>query len=345
MLRAAGDRLALRLPVRALLIVLVLVVLLLALVAVSLGLGSYGLSVEQVIQTLHGTTLSAMIDNVVWQLRLPRTCVAALAGAMMALSGASLQNVTRNSLADPSLVGVSQGAALAVVTLTVAFPDLGPGWRPWMAFGGSIAVAALIQSLSITRQGVSSVRFILMGIGVAALMSSVTSALMTYGALDRAMSALTWLSGSIGAASWIDVSTLSWWMAVLFPILLVQSRAMAVMRLGEATATGLGAPVRRHNYALISTSVALAAVATSVVGPLGFIGLIAPHAARRLAHAGVGLALVITGLLGAVMVLAADLAGRTLFAPLQIPAGLVTAFVGVPFFVWLLFRSGRSAQT
>jgi len=344
LLRTPGETVALRLPVRALLVALLLVVLVLAVAATSLATGSYGVTFDQLFETLRGMSVSRAIDNVVWEFRFPRTLASILVGAMMALSGAALQNVTRNGLADPSLVGVSQGAALAVVALTVAFPGLGPGLRPWAAFAGSILVAVLIQTLSHTRQGGSAIRFILMGIGVAAFISSITSALMTYGEIDRAMAALAWLSGSINAASWNDVWVLAGWSIVLLPLLLVMSRTMAVMSMGEAAAVGLGAPVRLVRYGLVAVAVGFAAIATSVVGPLGFVGLIAPHAARRMAHAGMALHLILTALTGAFLVSAADLLGRALFAPIQIPAGLVTSLIGVPVFIVLLGRA-RAASS
>jgi iron complex transport system permease protein len=338
-LRSPRERIALRLPVRALTVIGLLVLALVALSAVSLATGSYGVSMNELVETLRGITISRAIDNVVWEFRFPRTLAAALVGAMMALSGAALQTVTRNGLADPSLVGVSQGAALAVVAITVLFPQLGPLYRPWFAFGGSILVAVLIQWLSHTRQGGSAIRFILMGIGISAFISSITSALMTYGEIDRALSALAWLTGSINAASWRDVWVLAGWSAVLLPALLVISRAMATMRMGEAAAIGLGAPVRWIRPALVTVAVGFAAIATSVVGPLGFVGLIAPHAARRLAHAGMALHLLITALIGALLVGGADLIGRAAFAPIQIPAGLLTALIGVPIFIVLLART------
>ncbi|KKB11940.1 ferrichrome ABC transporter permease [Devosia geojensis] len=338
-LRSPRERIALRLPVRALVVIGLLVLALLALSAVSLATGSYGVSLNELVETLRGITISRAIDNVVWEFRFPRTLAAALVGAMMALSGAALQTVTRNGLADPSLVGVSQGAALAVVAVMVLFPQLGPIYRPWLAFGGSILVAVLIQWLSHTREGSNAIRFILMGLGVSAFISSITSALMTYGEIDRALSALAWLAGSINAATWGDVLTLAGWSAVLLPALLVMSRAMAAMRMGEAAAIGLGAPVQLVRPALVTVAVGLAAIATSVVGPLGFVGLIAPHAARRLAHAGMGFHLVLTALIGALLVGAADLIGRAAFALIQIPAGLLTALIGVPIFIVLLARA------
>ncbi|MCD7058672.1 FecCD family ABC transporter permease [Pelagibacterium xiamenense] len=344
-IRSRGERVALRLPVRALVAVGVLAVLLLAVIGVSLTVGSYGIELETVITTLTGTTVSDAIDNVVWQFRFPRTLAAALVGAMMALSGGALQNVTRNGLADPSLVGISQGAALAVVFAIVAAPGLDYSWRPIIAFSGALAVATLVQALSYQRRrGNNAIRFILLGIGVSAFISSITSALLTYGDIDRAISALSWLAGSINAASWTDVQILFVWCVVLSPLVLGLTRIMSVLRMGEDTAVGLGAPVKWVRYALICVGVGFAAAATAIVGPLGFVGLLAPHAARRIARSGVGLHTVLTALCGALLVALADLVGRAAFAPIQIPAGLITAIIGVPVFVYLLQRAAAKSH-
>lgn len=337
--RGFAERLALRLPVNALAVLLALLAGILALIALSLTLGSYDISLPQVWRTLLEPGATGQMQVVVWEFRLPRTLVSALVGAMLALSGAALQNVTRNGLADPSLVGISQGAGLAVVALTVLWPDQVSTWRPWVAFAGSLAVATVIQGLSWTRRGGSSIRFILMGIGIAAFISSLTSALMTYGQIDRAMSALAWLSGSINAAGWGEVRMLSAWFLVLLPLILGLSRAMSAMQMGEATAIGLGVSARGLRYALITVAVGFAAIATAAVGPVGFVGLIAPHAARRLTRCGVGMHLLVSAVVGGLLVALADLLGRTLFAPVQIPAGLVTAIIGVPFFIYLLQRA------
>ena len=338
-LRSPRERVALRLPLRAMLVLGLLLVALLAIVSVSLATGSYGVALGDVLDTLRGATVSRAIDNVVWEFRFPRTLAAILVGAMMAMSGAALQNATRNGLADPSLVGVSQGAALAVVTLTVVFPEVSGNLRPWAAFAGATLVAMAVQGLSRTKQGGGTIRFILMGIGLSAFISSITSAMMTYGDIDRAMTALAWLAGSINAAGWHDVWTLLAWLAVLLPMLLAISRTMSALRFGEAAAVGLGAPVRLVRNLQLAVAVALAAIATSVVGPLGFVGLIAPHAAQRLAPAGMAMHLILTACIGALLVVLADLIGRAAFAPIQIPAGLLTALIGVPLFVALLLRS------
>lgn len=343
-LRSPRERIALRLPVRGIMAIAILAVLLIGVLALSLMLGSYDMTLETLLATLSGNTVSTAIDNVVWQFRMPRALVAALVGAMMALSGGALQNVTRNGLADPSLVGISQGAAMTVVVAIVVFPQIDYGWRPVLAFGGALGVAAIVQALSFQRRGNNTIRFILLGIGVSAFISSITSAMLTYGDIDRAMSALAWLAGSINAATWTDVHVLSLWCLILVPLILGLSRIMSVLRMGEATAIGLGAPVRWARYGLIAVGVGFAAAATAIVGPLGFVGLIAPHAARRIARSGPGIHAIITALCGAFLVAIADLIGRAAFAPIQIPAGLITAIIGVPVFIYLLQRAAAQSH-
>lgn len=343
-LRSSGQRIALRLPLRGILAILGLAALLVAVLALSLTIGSYDIDLATLLSTLTGTTVSTAIDNVVWQFRFPRALTAALVGAMMALSGGAMQNVTRNGLADPSLIGISQGAALAVVAAIIAFPNIDYSLRPMIAFCGALAIAAIVQTLSMQRSGNNTIRFILIGIGVAAFISSITSALLTYGDIDRAMSALSWLAGSINAATWNDVRVLALWFIVLTPLILALSRTMSVLRMGEATAIGLGAPVRWARYGLIAVGVGFAAAATATVGPLGFVGLIAPHMARRLARSGIGIHTILTALSGALLVSVADLIGRAAFAPIQLPAGLITSVIGVPIFVYLLQRSAAKSH-
>lgn len=332
------------LPARALGVLALLAAALLGLALLSLMTGSYPLGGGEVLSTLLGRAPADMAETVVWQFRLPRTLAGMLAGGLLATSGAVLQTVTRNPLADPSLVGVSQGAGLAVVLAIVVFPGLPPILRPALAFAGALAVAALIQAIAMRRSGGASMRFILTGIGVAAFLSAATSALLTYGQIDRAMAALGWLAGSVHAAGWGDVAILGAAGAALTPALVGAARTLRAMRLGPEIAAGLGVRVARARFGLITLAVALAAAAVAMVGPLGFVGLVAPHLAHRLAHSGVGLHLMLTAASGAVLVGAADLAGRALFAPLQIPAGLVTAIIGVPVFVLLILRTQARSQ-
>lgn len=339
-----GDRVTLIVYWRAFWLAVILAVCLLALIVASLMSGSYPLAIDEVWATLFGTSVSDTAHTVVWEFRFPRTLVAALAGAFFGLSGAILQNVTRNPLADPSLVGVSQGASLAVVTLVVVFPDVAAYWRPLIAFCGALAVAALIQTLTMQRTSGATIRFILTGIGLAEFMNAVTWAMLTYGRVQEAQSALGWLAGSIHAAGWDEAALLGLCLALLIPVLFWASRTMTALRMGPDFAVGLGVRVRPARIGLITLSVALAAFAVAAVGPLGFVGLVAPHLSRRLAHSGVGHHLVLTALTGAVMVCVADFTGRVVWGSLQIPAGVLTAVLGVPVFVLLIVRSQYDRQ-
>ena len=337
-LELAGGRVALALPVRALLALALLALALAVTGVLSLLSGSYGLSAADVWSVLRGRFPEAMAGTVVWEFRLPRMLVAMLAGALLAVSGAVLQGLTRNPLADPSLVGVSQGASLAVVALIVLAPDADGALLPVAAFLGALAVAALVQWIAGARENGATMRFVLTGIGVAAFISAVTSALLTYGRIDEAMSALGWLAGSVHAAGWPEVRTLALATLLLAPAVLWAARPLAAMRMGPDVAVGLGLAVAPARLGLVTLSVAAAAAAVAAVGPLGFVGLVAPHMARRLGQSGPGLHLALSAATGALLVALADLIGRTVFAPVQIPAGLVTALLGAPLFLVLVLR-------
>ncbi len=336
------GRVTFALPVQALAVLALLLALTAAITLASLMSGSFPMSAGDALRSVVGNAPSDMAATVVWEFRLPRALTAAMAGALFAGSGAILQTVTRNALADPSLVGVSQGAGLAVVTMLVVLPDPPTALRPIFAFAGALIVAAIIQAIAMRRTGGATMRFILTGIGVAAFLSAVTQAMLTYGDLDRAMAALTWLAGSLQAANWQDVQVLATSLAILIPALIWAARPLTALRMGPEIATGLGAAVRRDRALLITLSVALAASAVAMIGPLGFVGLIAPHLARRLARSGPGVHLLLSLAAGAALVGGADYIGRIAFAPVQIPAGLVTALIGAPVFGWLLLRRPRA---
>ena len=337
-IEAAGGNIAVRLPVGAMVIAFVLLLANLAVATLSVTSGSFDLSLGDVWNTLTGTPPTDMAVTIVWEFRIPRLLVAILVGMLLALSGAVLQYVTANPLADPSLVGVSQGAALAVVMAIVVFLGTTGFALPALAYVGGLAAAALIQILTYSRRGDEPLRFILTGIGVAALIGAVISTVLTYGDIDRVMSALTWLAGSLHSVSSSELQWLFVTALVIVTLLIFAVRALSALRFGPELATGLGLQVRLVRALLILLSVGLAAGAVAAVGPLGFVGLVAPHIARRRTRAGVGLQLVLTALTGGLMVSAADLLGRAAFGDVQLPAGIVTAAIGVPVLIIVLFK-------
>jgi iron complex transport system permease protein len=324
-------------------VALYLCVLLLAVFALSLASGSYDLTPTQLLQLLWEPSESVG-DTVLWQLRMPRYLVACLVGAMFALSGALLQNVTRKPLADPSLVGVSQGASLAVVALIVLWPDV-PIWaRPGAAFGGGIGAALLVQLIASGPQSSASLRFILVGIGVASLISAGTSAMLTYGQINQAMSALGWLAGSVHTATWDTALIMAVVMLALLPALIWSARPLSALRFGHELSTGLGVNFTQSRFVIVTLAVALASVAVAAAGPMGFVGLLAPQLAQRLTRAGTGSGLVLSALTGALIVACADLLGRVLFAPIQLPAGLVSSVIGAPVFVYLILKQAAPGR-
>ena len=313
---------------------------------VSVAKGSYALSYSQVFAVLTGLNFDAaldpMISTVIWELRLPRALGACLVGILLGLSGALLQTITRNPLVDPSLVGISQGATLAVVTLMICFVSVPLGWQPFAGFTGALLVAFIVMRLAEKKRQMASLRFILMGVGISAGVSAVTTALLTYGQINQASAALLWLAGSVHGVTWPIVAWLFAGIIVALPCLTLLSRPLALLRFGEPVALTLGArvePVKRWGIVL---AVVLAALAVSFTGPIGFIGLVAPQLALRLKpHSFVG-HLVLSALMGACLVAMADLLGRLLFAPIQIPAGVVTAVLGAPLLMVLLIKGAKS---
>ncbi len=322
---------------RAVMVTLALMLILVILFVASLSMGSYDLSLSNVAGLILAPD-SSQSASILFDFRLPRTLVAVLAGTLFALSGAILQGITRNPLADPSLIGISQGAALTVVIATMLFPDALTHWREVIAFTGSLSAAFLIQSLSGQSH---NLKFILIGIGVAAFVSAVTSVFLTYGEVQSAMSALTWLAGSVHTASWGDASLLAAVVALVLCASLLNGRRLDSILLGDEVAIGLGIEIKKVQLILLIVSVFGAALATAIVGPLGFVGLIASHLARGLSHSGSTNHLINSALVGALLVLFADLIGRTMFAPTQVAAGLVTSLIGAPLFAYLLIKKSK----
>ena len=338
-LRLFNQQLSMRFEQRALLYSILLFGLLLIALLTSTLTGSYQLSLSDTLYTLfrqnqHVTDTQAFL--IIWEFRLPRSLAAALSGTLFAISGALLQNMTRNPLADPSLVGISHGAALAVVILTILFPNYIDTWREVAAFLGAVCIAILIQCL----RGEEShpLKFILLGIGVAALVSAIIATLLTYGNLQAAMSALLWLAGSVHVTSWPDITLLGGVLFIIGGLSLIQARTMSVISLGNDVAIGLGVSMKKQMIMQLSLSVGAAAIATAVVGPLGFVGLLAPHLARKIIKSGPANHLLLTALVGATLVLTADIIGKSLFSPTQLAAGLVTSLVGAPLFAYLLMK-------
>jgi iron complex transport system permease protein len=308
----------------------------------NIGAGEYPIAPLDVLKTvLHLPTANPDHDLIVNTLRLPRMLVAALVGLALGMAGAIMQGLTRNPLADPDILGVSPGAGLVAVTLIVMTPGVASGLVSLAAFAGALLAALAIYLLA-WRGGDSPLRLILVGVGLAAVAGALTTLLLTYGVVDNVQRALIWLTGSVYGRSWPEFWALLPWVLCFAPLALLLARDLNALHLGEEIARGLGVRVVQRRALLLLTAVALAGATVAAAGTIGFVGLMAPHIGRRLVgpdHAGL---LPTAGLIGALTVVSADLVGRTLFAPIELPVGLVTAAVGAPFFIYLLWRQRRA---
>lgn len=330
--------LSIRLDHRAPRALLLLGLLIAAAMVVNMGQGDYRIAPLDVLRALLGLDTGDPDHTfIVNTLRLPRMLVAVLVGAGLGLSGTILQGLLRNPLASPDIVGVSAGASLAAVTALVLVPEMPGALLPPLAFVGGAAPAIVIYTLARTGRA-TPLRLIMVGIGIAAVLTALTTAVMTFGRILFVSQALVWMAGSVYGRAWAELWPLMLWVMVLLPVVLLSARHLNALHLGDDVARGLGTRVDLQRAVLLLMAVALAAACVATAGPIGFVGLMAPHLARQLvgpSHEGL---LPVAGMMGALLLVLADLAGRTVFAPVEIPAGVVTAILGAPFFVYLVVR-------
>lgn len=330
-----------RLDRRAPAILLLALAATLALMVVNMGVGDYAIAPLDVVKTvLHLPTDNASNAFVVNTLRLPRMLVAALVGVALALSGAILQGLTRNPLADPGILAISNGAGLMAVILIVVVGGVSAAAISLGAFGGAALIALLVYLLA-WRRGDSPLRLILVGIGLGAVTGALISLVITYGDLYDVQRALVWLTGSVYGRTWKQFWALLPWIVVFVPLTFFLARDLNTLNLGEEVAQGLGSRVRVQRGLLILSAVALAGASVAAAGGIAFVGLMAPHIARRLVGPDHNGLLPAAALIGALIIVSSDLVGRTVFAPVELPVGLITAVIGAPFFIYLLWQQRR----
>lgn len=302
---------------------------------ISLIYGAADISLGKIWHTLWSSSLVDTEDMVIWNIRFPRNIVAALVGANLAVAGAILQAVMKNPLADPQIVGVSSGAGLAGVIIFILFPS----WEylvPLVAFVGAMGAALLVYALA-WKQGIRPTRIILAGVAVAAFLGSGISALLVfYG--DRVQGALLWMAGGLSARSWPHVYVLLPYTIGGLLLAFFGSRRLTILSLGDETAKGLGLPVEQTRFMMTAVAALLAASAVSVAGLIGFVGLVIPHVVRMIIGNDYTYLLPGSAFLGAAVLVISDTIGRVAFAPVEVPVGIIMAFLGAPFFLYLLRR-------
>mgnify|MGYP003590836258 CR=1 FL=1 len=303
-------------------------------IAISLAKGAVEIEFSEIIKLffLHDIGINSQI---IYNIRLPRTLVAICVGMNLAVAGAVLQAIMRNPLADPHIIGISSGAGLAGIATMILLPKLEYLITP-ISFVGAMFAAAIIYILA-WKDGIRPVRIILAGVAVSAFFGSGISALMIFYS-DRIHSALMWMVGGLAARSWPHVDIILPYTIVGFILAYVGARYLNILQLGDDIAKSLGVNVEVVRFSMTAVAAILAASSVSVVGLLGFVGLIVPHAARLLVGSDYRFLLPATALLGITVITFSDTFARVFFAPIELPVGIIMAFVGAPFFLYLLRR-------
>lgn len=330
-------------PGRYAALVLMLLVAAMALLSLAVSIGAVTIPLIEVWRSIgHHLGVSAgagnrIQDEIVWNLRLPRALLAFIVGAGLAVAGTVIQATVRNPLGDPYLLGIVPGASAgAVIVIVGGSAAVGGLSLSGAAFVG--AMIAFVATFGLARQGGRwpPTRLILAGVAVGYLMSAITYYFESLADPNQLSGVLFWLLGSVSGARWSRLGLPSVVVAVSTVWLILQGRRLNALASGEETAASLGIDVGRFQFALMTISSLLTAAVVSVAGGIGFIGLMAPHIVRVLVGADHGRVLPIAALLGGVFLVAADIAARTVQAPVELPIGIVTAAAGAPFFMWLL---------
>lgn len=311
-------------------------------ILISLNTGTIRLAPMSVLKALfgYGTTEESMI---LYEYRLPRILITVMAGAGLGIAGAVFQSVSRNTLADPGILGINGGAAFGLIVYISFFQMLdGPSALliPIFTFLGGAFVALVIFLFAYDRyKGLMPIRLILVGIAVSAGIGAVTLLLSLRLDEDTYAFAARWLAGSVWSRDWINVWSLLPWIVTIIPFIYYRSGMLDLFAMGDDTAESLGSSVTKSRIVLLALAVALSCASVSMAGGIGFIGLAAPHIARWLVGPRHRYFLPVAGMVGVVILVVADTIGRSLFQPNVIPAGVVVAAIGGPYFLVLLFKT------
>ncbi|MGW0391778.1 FecCD family ABC transporter permease [Streptomyces sp. NPDC003042] len=339
-LRTRRGGYSLRIQGRTVAVTSALLVALVLVTGFTLTTGDFELSVAEVLQALTGSG-SGGADFIVNTLRMPRLVTALCVGAALAVSGAILQSLTRNSLGSPDIIGFTNGSAtgalVVIVVLHGSMTQIVLG-----ALAGGLATAVAVYLL-VFSGGLQGFRLVVMGIGVSALLLAVNSYLITRASWQEALEAQAWLIGSLGNRGWDHAAAVAIAVAILLPLAFGLGSRLNMVEMGDDTAMALGVDVVRSRLALLVISVALAAFATAVTGPIWFIALAAPQLARKLIRSS-GPALVPAALMGAVLLAVSDIAVQRVFSPALLPVGIATGTIGGLYLIWLLVTESRKSR-
>lgn len=322
-----------RVNIRVIAFAAIALLLLAVLATFAMTLGSYRIPFADVIRAITGTGSDDQLF-VVRTLRLPRVLSAMLVGASLAMSGAIFQGLVRNALVSPDIIGIETGASLVAVFWIVTGQPT--ALLPLAAFAGAILTSVVIYLLS-WKGGISANRLILVGIGIGATLGAMTTFLTVRFPVEIVRPAIVWQMGSLYGSDWGEVKILLASVAILAPIAIFLTWPLRTMQLGDDVTRGLGLPLERTRLGLIVIACGLCAVAIAMAGPIGFVALMVPHMARMLAGPLSGSVMLFSAILGGCFLLMADVVAMHML-PVTLPTGVVTAAVGAPYFLFLLYR-------
>ncbi|WP_189305143.1 FecCD family ABC transporter permease [Streptomyces albospinus] len=332
--------LSVRLDVRAALAGLLLLAVALAAAVALVGSGDYPMTPSEVLSTLTGGGTTGQ-EFIVQELRLPRVLVGLLVGAAFGIAGAVFQTVSRNPLGSPDMLGFAQGSSVGALVAIVYFHS-GPYGVAAGSVVGGVATGLAIFLLA-WKRGVHGYRFVLVGIGAAAMLYAIVLYLLTKATIHEATRATTWMTGSLNGRDWDQVWPLAAVCAVLVPLVLGYGRPLRMLEMGDDAASALGVRVERVRIVVLLAAVVLVAAGTAAAGPISFVALTAPQLARRLTRSP-GPNLLPAALMGAALLVAADLAAQGLFGADQLPVGVLTGILGGGYLVWLLFTERKAGR-
>lgn len=305
---------------------------------VSLMIGQVSFTFQEVWNGIFSSE-STLERRIVWDLRFPRILIGMIVGTCLAISGAILQGIMKNPLADPGIIGVTSGAGLAATVIMIIYPAY-IMFLPLAAFLGAFLTALIIYFMS-WKGGTSPMRIILVGVAINAVLGAVMSALMLLYS-DRVQSVLPWLAGGIAGVGWTQVQMVIYYAVVALILSVYAIRHIRILRLGDEVAKLLGHNVERSRFYLIVLSTFLAGIAVSVAGLIGFVGLVIPHILRIIIGGDYRYLLPASALGGGLLVVLADTVARSAFNPIELPVGILLSFLGGPFFLYMIQRRGNT---
>jgi len=309
-------------------------------IGLSIRLGAMSISFSEILASFLSFEADNLNHQLVQEIRIPRACTAALAGAAFAVSGTVMQGLTRNPLADPSIIGINQGAGFAIA-LALAFLSAGSFWSMlgWSFAGSAVGAGLIVLLSSLSQHRLSPVTLTLAGAAISSLFSALSTATALY--FQVAQDVSFWFAGGLSGAKWLHVFVLLPSLTIGFLLALSISRHLTVLAMGDDIATGLGQSAGRVRITALFSVMLLCGAAVAVSGTIGFVGLVVPHIVRAIVGVDYRYILPCSAIVGALLLVAADIGARMINPPFETPVGAVTALVGVPFFLYLARQKKR----